>query len=100
MTPVLGEELECRRETDSDLYAVAVLKTAAIVGHLEEFQPPVLSFFTVMDGSSIRCAITGSRRYSTDLPQGGLSVSKHSLQQALHVFISRDWIQDWILLLW
>ena len=35
-TPVLGEELECRKETNnsSDPYAIAVLKTAAIVGHI------------------------------------------------------------------
>lgn len=35
-SPVLGEELECTRESDnsSDPYAVAVKKASAIVGHI------------------------------------------------------------------
>ena len=71
---VLGEELECRRETDdsSNPYAVAVLKMVPIIGHIPQRISAACSLFLYSDGSSIHCTITGSRRYSSDLPQEGL----------------------------
>ena len=41
------------------LTLIAILMLQSLDTSLEEFQPLVLSFFIVMDGSSIRCAITG-----------------------------------------
>ena len=49
------------------LTLIAILMLQSLDTSLEEFQPLVLSFFIVMDGSSIRCAITGSRRYSSSV---------------------------------
>ena len=75
-TPILGEELECRREAgnSSDPYAIAVIRMSAIVGHVSRQISAACSLFLQKDGSSICSIITGSRRYSSDLPQGGLKV--------------------------
>ena len=75
-TPTLGEELDCRREADnsSDPYVVAVIRMSAIVGYVPRRISAACSLFLQKDGSSIRSIITGSRRYSSDLPQGGLEV--------------------------
>ena len=61
-TKAYGLQFLGETNTDSDPYAVRQLQS--LDTSLEEFQPLVLSFFIVMDGSSIRYAITGSRRYS------------------------------------
>ena len=71
----IGEELSCQREEDNahDPYAVAVLKSATVVGHLPRKVSTLCSLF-IRRGETIRCRITGRRRYSADLPQGGLEV--------------------------
>ena len=71
----LGEELPCQRETDNlhDRFVVAVLKDACVVGHLPRNISSVSSIF-IRRGRSILCRVTGSKRYSHDLPQGGLEV--------------------------
>lgn len=71
----VGEVLICEREpdNDSDRYAVAVKKEGTIVGHLPQRMPRVCSLF-LRRGGTIACKITGHRRYSADLPQGGLEV--------------------------
>ena len=75
-TPELGEELSCQREegNPNDVYAVAV-KTAAniVVGHLPRKISATCSLF-LSRSSTIACEVTGSRRASADLPQGGLEV--------------------------
>lgn len=70
-----GEILECRRETGNghDPFAVAVLKEDVIVGHLPRKMSAVFSLFLRRHGT-ITCQVNGSRRYSSDLPQGGLEV--------------------------
>ena len=57
-SPSPGEELDCRREPTNteDPYAVAVVRRS------------------LSRKGSIRCRITASRRFSADLPQGGLEV--------------------------
>ena len=72
---VIGEELPCRRDTgnERDRYAVAVMKDGTIIGHLpRKISRPCLLF--LRRGNSITCHVTGHRRYSSDLPQGGLEI--------------------------
>jgi len=70
-----GEVLECVREPHNaqDRYAVAVKKTETIIGHLPRRLSRVCSLF-LRRGGTISCTVTGGRRYSVDLPQGGLEV--------------------------
>ena len=71
----IGEELDCQRETcnSKDRYAVAVLSDGIIVGHLPRKISRSYSLF-IRRGGSIVCRVTGKRRYSADLPQGGLEI--------------------------
>lgn len=74
-TPVIDEELQCRREPANiiDRYAVAVLKSGTIVGHLPKKISRISSLF-IRRGGQIKCEVTGRRRRSADLVQGGLEV--------------------------
>ena len=74
-SPNIGEELDCRREPTNviDRYAVSVLKCDITIGHLPKKISRVCSLF-LRCGGTIICQITGRRRYSSDLPQGGLEV--------------------------
>ena len=71
----IGEVLACEKEPHNveDRYAVAVRKDEAIIGHLPRNLSRVYSLF-IRQGGSIECIVTGARRYSTDLPQGGLEI--------------------------
>ena len=71
----VGEKLPCRREPDnrSDRYAVAVIRNETIVGHLPRKILKISSLF-LRRGGSIYCIVTGRRRYSSDLIQGGLEI--------------------------
>ena len=73
--PALGEELDCQREHGNaqDRYAVAVKCRHTTVGHIPRKISAACSIFLSRSGN-IRCKITGTRRFSTDLPQGGLEV--------------------------
>ena len=75
-TPEIGEYLVCERESTNltDRYAVAVVKDNVIVGHLPRAQSKIYSLF-LFRNSTIDCIVIGARRYSADLPQGGLEVS-------------------------
>ena len=75
MTPVLGEILTCERELDNseDRYAVAIRKDEDIIGHIPRKNSFLCSIF-IRRGGVIRSLITGDRRYSHDLPQGGMEV--------------------------
>ena len=74
-TPVVHEELNCRREERniSDPYAVAIIKSGNIVGHVPRRISTACNLF-IQKGGVIVCTVTGPRRYSSDLPQGGLEV--------------------------
>ena len=74
-TASVGEPLICERvpENASDRYAVAVKKEGTIIGHLPRKVSRVCSLF-LRRGGAIECTVTGCRRYSADLPQGGLEV--------------------------
>ena len=71
----VGEELECQRErrNGADAYAVAAVREGSVVGHVPCRISRVCSLF-IRRGGVIRCCITGRRRYSSDLPQGGLEI--------------------------
>ena len=76
--PALGEMLQCSREVGNahDPYAVKVIKTACgtIVGHLPKKITSTCSLF-IRKGGTIDCEVTDSnRKYSRDLPQGGLEI--------------------------
>ena len=72
---VIGEEIQCERElhNGSDRYAVAVKKDGTIIGHLPRKISRACLLFS-RRGNTITCRVTGHRRYSADLTQGGLEV--------------------------
>lgn len=74
-TAAIGEELVCKRERGNshDIYAVAVKKDGAVVGHLPRKIARVSSLF-LRRGGTIRCKVLGARQYSADLEQGGLEI--------------------------
>ena len=73
------EELGCRREVGSshDPLSVAVIKQIheedTIIGHIPRRISALCNAF-IRRGGTIQCTVDGSRRYSADLPQGGLEV--------------------------
>lgn len=74
-SPTVGQEYDCSREVVNaeDPYAVAVVCGGDTVGHVPRQISAACSLFLQRLGS-ISCKITGSRRYSADLPQGGLEL--------------------------
>lgn len=69
----LDEELPSQKEPVNidDPFAVAVMKNGKIVGHVPRKIFSVCSLFLDRNGS-ITCRVTGHRRYSHYLPQGGM----------------------------
>ena len=76
-TAVLGEELNCEREIGNvvDRYAVVVKKPdmGETVGHLPKRISRMCSSF-LQQGYALTATVTGRRRYSSDLVQGGLEI--------------------------
>ena len=74
-TPFIGETLSCSRETTNlhDPFAVKVLKTDEIVGHLPKRISSTCSNF-IRKGGIITYTVNGERRFSRDLTQGGLEI--------------------------
>ena len=77
-------ELHCRREVieaenrregvqQPRSNAVAVERSGVTVGHVPRRISSICSMF-LRRGGRIDCEITGDRRYSEDLPQGGLEI--------------------------
>ena len=71
----VGEELACEREPHNahNCYTVAVKRRRVIVGGLPRKLLKLCLLF-LRQGGTILCRVTGARRYSKDLPQGGLEV--------------------------
>ena len=71
----IGEELGCKREpgNQEDTHVVAITKEDVTVGHVTRAISPICSIF-IRRGGTIKCLITGGRRYSSDLPQDGLEI--------------------------
>ena len=74
-TPYIGEHLDCARESGNsqDPFAVAVQKAGETIGHVPWTIFCICSLFLRQHGV-ISCSVTGNRRKSEDLPQGGLEV--------------------------
>ena len=74
-TPVEGEVLVCERDASNtvDSYAVAVVSGTNVIGHVPRKISACCALFLRAKGS-ITCTIQGGKRYSRDLPQGGLEV--------------------------
>ena len=71
----VDEQLECKPEPrNQDLYAVAVFKNDVVVGHVPRKISAACTLFIRKRGT-INCVVKGRRRYSSDLPQGGLEIS-------------------------
>ena len=70
-----GEVLNCYREVGNthNPSAVAVRKDAVTVGYIPRALSSVCLIF-IHRGGIILCMVNGSRRYSADLPQGGLEI--------------------------
>ena len=77
--PSEDDELICEREVGNprDTHAVAIKKSIAgeccTVGHIPRKISSICSIF-IRRGGAIYCIASGHRRYSSDLPQGGLEV--------------------------
>lgn len=73
--PVIGETLPCRRETDNseDRYAVAYYKSEEVVGHVPRKISRLCAAF-LRRGGAMKGTVTGTRRYSSDLEQGGMEI--------------------------
>ena len=63
--PQPGETLNCRRERNNreDFYAVAVMKSEEVVGHVPRFLSCIVSLF-LRRGGSVTCRVSGYRQYS------------------------------------
>ena len=73
---VNGEELKTERETGNphDLLAAVtklLREERRTVGHLPRRVSPLCSAF-LRRGRTIKCTVNGHRKYSKDLPQGGV----------------------------
>ena len=73
--PAVGERFICETETNNahDRFAVSVMKDDAIIGHVPRRFSSVCSIF-LRKGGDLSCEIMGTKRYSSDLPQGGMEI--------------------------
>lgn len=72
---VIDEEFPCKREDGNrfDPFAVAVCNSDMVIRHVPRKISSVCSLY-IRRGGEIHCRVTGSRRFSADLEQGGLEV--------------------------
>ena len=73
--PMHGQILQCARERSNrfDPFAFSVVNSEEIVGHVLRKISAACALFLQHHGL-IRCEVTGDRRYSKDLLQGGLEI--------------------------
>ena len=73
--PAIGTTHPCEREAFNvhDPYAVTVMNHDVVVGHIPRSISAVCLMFLRRRGV-IFCEVTGTRQYSSDLPQGGLEL--------------------------
>ena len=66
----VGEELSCIREVEnySDPFAVAVVRSGVIVGHVPRKKSSVCSML-LRQGGTISCRVTDDRHYSEEVQQ-------------------------------
>lgn len=109
-TPVIGEELVCRREMGNvqDRYAVGIYEQnlngpETLVGHLPRKISLLCSLF-LRHGGTITCQISNGRRHSSDLPQGGLEVPCQLIFRGEESNLKKikrlqEWLTDTIIIL-
>ena len=70
-----GETLTCIRERGNrnDVFAVAVQSDGNIVGHVPRHISCISTLF-IRRGGVLNCLVTGTRRYSSNLLQGGMEI--------------------------
>ena len=75
--PSVGETLnyECEGRNPEDPYAFALQKDVIIIGHIPRTISCVCTLFLRGDGA-IQYTVSGPRKYSDDLLQGGLELPK------------------------
>ena len=75
LEPPVGKIVDCKREARNpqDQYAVALRKDSVTVGHVPNVISCICTLFLRRGGIIIR-NVTGPRKYSDDLPQGGLEL--------------------------
>ena len=56
-----------------DRYAIAIISNNQTVGHVPKFLSK-LTFFFLKHGGTLKVKVTGERRYSFDLAQGGMEI--------------------------
>ena len=71
----VGEVLHCSGEIDNphDDQAVSVIRRGVTVGHMPRYVSQGFSLFLQL-GGSITTTVVSTKRYSRDLPQGGLEI--------------------------
>ena len=71
-----GEILDCVIDilNRNDPFSGTVKKNVEVVGHVPRHYSCVFSLFLRNDGVILSCCVNGDRRYSRDLPQGGLEI--------------------------
>ena len=69
-----GQTFLCLQEEGNafDPFAVSVVRAGDIIGHVPKISAACSLF--LRNRGSVQCTVTGSRQYSSDLPQGGLEV--------------------------
>ena len=78
-SPTIGDEFICKREIGNpkDPLSVAVMKLIGgentVIGHVPRIISALCSLF-IRRGGVLKCRVDGRRRYSTDLPQGGMEI--------------------------
>ncbi len=72
---LLGKSCHVERSMakTQDPYAVAVLDGVNVISHVPNKISSICSIFLQLGGNII-CQVTSTRRYSADLPQGGLEI--------------------------
>ena len=76
-TPTIGETLICKQEGGNahDRYIVGCYKPdSTLVGHVPKKISILCNLFLRDATNRITCVISGSRRYSSDLIQGGMKI--------------------------
>ena len=72
MWSAVDEHFVCEREplNSSDRYAIAVLK----YGYRSRWAAVTNFVLVLLENGTFDCVVIGGRRYSSDLPQGGLEI--------------------------
>ena len=73
--PPVGEKVNCEHEgrNPEDPYTVTLRKDGVIVGHVPRTISCICTIF-LRQGGEIQGTITGPRKHSNNLPQGGLEL--------------------------